>query len=224
MGTSELADFLEQNFSKKTYTELSASQNKSLIQSSKCEAYDFDEITEYIFLQNKPSSADAILLDRNRVYFVEFKSGFHRKMSRTNFDRTQCRCEKIDDICDDYAKLMKRNLENIESELKANLFQKTAESRWTLEYHLLPEAYKNTTHPDLQIFYIIVTDKVKEDPIDAMGQIMDDLAKIHNEDNFYERMEQSVKHLYCESRYRKKAFYDKVEVYSVQDFEMFFLD
>ena len=97
MGTSELADFLEQNFSKKTYTELSASQNKSLIQSSKCEADDFDEITEYIFPQNKPSSADAILLDRNRVYFVEFKSGFHRKMSRTNFDRTQCRCEKIDD-------------------------------------------------------------------------------------------------------------------------------
>lgn len=164
MGTSELADFLEQNFSKKTYTELSANQNKSLIQSSKCEAYDFDEITEYIFPQNKPSSADAILLDRNRVYFVEFKSGFHRKMSRTNFDRTQCRCEKIDDICDDYAKLMKRHLENIESELKANLFQKTAESRWTLEYHLLPEAYKDTTHPDLQIFYIIVTDKVKEDP------------------------------------------------------------
>lgn len=31
MGTSELADFLEQNFSKKTYTELSANQNKSLI-------------------------------------------------------------------------------------------------------------------------------------------------------------------------------------------------
>lgn len=42
MGTSELADFLEQNFSKKTYTELSVNQNKSLIQSSKCEAYDFD--------------------------------------------------------------------------------------------------------------------------------------------------------------------------------------
>ena len=139
MGTSELADFLEQNFSKKTYTELSASQNKSLIQSSKCEAYDFDEITEYIFPQNKPSSADAILLDKNRIYFIEFKSGFHRKMSRTSFDRTQCRCEKIDDICDDYANLMKRNLENIESELKSNLFQKTAESRWTLEYHLLPE-------------------------------------------------------------------------------------
>ena len=64
MGTSELADFLEQNFSPKTYTELSANQNKSLIQSPKCEAYDFDEITEYIFPQNKPSSADAILLDK----------------------------------------------------------------------------------------------------------------------------------------------------------------
>lgn len=145
-------------------------------------------------------------------------------MSRTSFDRTQCRCEKIDDICDDYANLMKRHLENIESELKANLFQKTAESRWILEYHLLPEAYKDTMRPDLQVFYIIVTDKVKEDPVDAMGQIMDDLANVHNEDNFYERMEQSVKHLYCESRFGKRAFYDKVEVCSVQDFEMFFLD
>ena len=93
-----------------------------------------------------------------------------------------------------------------------------------MEYHLLPEAYKNTTHPDLQIFYIIVTDKVKENPIDTMGQIMDDLANLHNEDNFYERMEQSVKHLYCESRFGKRAFYDKVEVCSVQDFETFFLN
>ena len=57
-----------------------------------------------------------------------------------------------------------------------------------------------------------------------MGQIMDDLANVHNEDNFYERMEQSVKHLNCESRYGKRAFYDKVEVYSVQDFETFFLN
>ena len=71
--------------------------------------------------------------------------------------------------------------------------------------------------------YIIVTDKVKDNPVDAMEQMLDDLGNIHNQDNFYERMEHSVQRLYCESRYGKKAFYEKVEVYAVQDFEEMFL-
>lgn len=44
-------------------------------------------------------------------------------------------------------------------------------------------------------------------------------ANIHRKDNFYEQMDKSVKYLYCESRFKKKSFYDKVEVCSVQEFE-----
>ena len=62
-------------------------------------------------------------------------------------------------------------------------------------------------------------DKVKENPVDAMEQIMDEWANIHRKDNFYEQMDKSVKYLYCESCFKKKSFYDKVEVYSVQEFE-----
>ena len=114
---------------------------------------------------------------------------------------------------------MKKDLKNIKKELTSNLLKKAAESRWTLEYHLLPEVYKDNLYLDFHVNYNIVMDKVKENPVDAMEQIMDEWANIHRKDNFYEQMDKSVKYLYCESRFKKKSFYDKVEVCSVQEFE-----
>ena len=183
MGTAEVIKYLDDNqFGKKSYRELSVKSNKSvsLLLSDKTEAYDFDDITKYIFPKYTPSSADAILMKTNKIILIEFKGGFERKISEDNFDREKCRCEKINDVCENYASLLKSNLKNIRKELTANLLKKAAESCWTLEHHLLPEVYK---------------------------------------DNFYEQMDKSVKYLYCESRFKKKAFYDKVEVYSVQEFE-----
>ena len=152
MGTAEVIKYLDDNqFGKKSYRELSAKSNKSvsLLLSDKTEAYDFDDITKYIFPKYTPSSADAILIKTN----------------------------------------------------------------------LLPEVYKDNLYLDFHVNYIIVMDKVKENPVDAMEQIMDEWANIHRKDNFYEQMDKSVKYLYCESRFKKKSFYDKVEVCSVQEFE-----
>lgn len=220
MGIAEVEKYLEDNhFSKKTYRELSANNKGSLIKSDKPKAYEFDEIAEYIFPRNKPTSADAILIKDKEIILIEFKSGLKREFSEHNFDREKCRCPQTGEICEDYVKVSKNNLRNIERELKANLFQKMVESRWILEYHLLPEVYKNDIYPEFRVSYVIVTDKVKEDPVDTTEQIMDELANVYRNDNFYERMQASVKRLYCESRFRKKAFYDKVEVCSVQEFE-----
>ena len=232
MELTEVEKYLDKLFKKESYRELSAVSKENCLEDSPVEeAYNFDEISEYIFSSNKPASADALLIKNDKIYLIEFKSGFERKISLYNFDRVKCNCEKIGDICDDYAELMKKHLENIERELKANLFQKAAESRWVLEYHLFPEVYKNNYKNvdkndgafNFPVQYIIVTDKVKDNPVDAMEQMLDDLGNIHNQDNFYERMEHSVQRLYCESRYGKKAFYEKVEVYAVQDFEEMFL-
>lgn len=222
MGTAEVIKYLDDNqFGKKSYRELSAKSNKSvsLLLSDKTEAYDFDDITKYIFPKYTPSSADAILIKTNKIILIEFKGGFERKISEDNFDREKCRCEKINDVCEDYASLLKKDLKNIKKELTSNLLKKAAESRWTLEYHLLPEVYKDNLYLDFHVNYNIVMDKVKENPVDAMEQIMDEWANIHRKDNFYEQMDKSVKYLYCESRFKKKSFYDKVEVCSVQEFE-----
>ena len=159
------------------------------------------------------------MIKTNKIILIEFKGGFERKISEDNFDREKCRCEKINDVCEDYASLLKKDLKNIKKELTSNLLKKAAESRWTLEYHLLPEVYKDNLYLDFHVNYIIVIDKVKENPVDAMEQIMDEWANIHRKDNFYEQMDKSVKYLYCESRFKKKSFYDKVEVCSVQEFE-----
>lgn len=219
MGKVGIVDFLSKQFRTKSYRELSANSKGSLIESEKEEAYDFDEITEYIFPKNKPASADAILIKNKDIFLIEFKSGFERKLSAENIASKKCQCEETGHICEKYSGLLKGSLKNIEKELKANLFQKAAESRWVLECHLLPEAFKESEYTEFRVHYIIVTDKVKENPVDAMEQILDESANIHRKDNFYERMEASVKRLYCESRFGKKAFYHKVEVCSVQEFQ-----
>ena len=221
MKTDKVEKYLnDYQFEKKSYRELSANSKKiSLILSDKCEAYDFDEIAEYIFPKNKPTSADAILLKKSNIIFIEFKGGLQRNISMNTFDREKCRCEKIDDICEAYAKVLKSNLKNIERELKSNLFQKAVESRWILDKHLLAEVYKDDDCPELSVCYVVVADKIKDNPLDAMEQIMDECANVYRENNFYEKMDASVKRLFGESRFGKRAFYDRVEVCSVQEFE-----
>lgn len=95
MEIVEIARFLDKQFQKKSYKELSANNNGSLIESEKCEAYDFDEIVEYIFPRNKPTSADAMLIRNTNIFLIEFKSGFQRKFSEKNFDQRQCQCEEM---------------------------------------------------------------------------------------------------------------------------------
>ena len=87
MGTAEVIKYLDDNqFGKKSYRELSAKSNKSvsLLLSDKTEAYDFDDITKYIFPKYTPSSADAILIKTNKIILIEFKGGFERKISEDN--------------------------------------------------------------------------------------------------------------------------------------------
>ena len=60
MGTAEVIKYLDDNqFGKKSYRELSAKSSKSvsLLLSDKTEAYDFDDITKYIFPKYTPYAA-----------------------------------------------------------------------------------------------------------------------------------------------------------------------
>lgn len=207
---------------KKTYTELSKSDDKkkeSLIVSDVKAAYDFDEIAQLFFPRAYPSSADAILFKGKNIFLIEFKTGFQR----VKFDRNQCGCEHINgEVCEDYAKLFKRHQKNIDKELKANLFQKAAESRWVLAHHLLPQICENTE--DIKVFFEIVIDKVKEHPIDCMAEMMNELSELKDESNIYESMNQSLKKLYCENRFtREPSLYNEAKVLSVEEFEEEFL-
>ena len=56
--------------------------------------------------------------------------------------------------------------------MQANLFQKAAESRWILEKHLLPQICSDEEQiEDIKVYFDIVIDKVKDNPIDAMEEL-----------------------------------------------------
>ena len=85
MGTAEVIKYLDDNqFGKKSYRELSAKSNKSvsLLLSDKTEAYDFDDITKYIFPKYTPSSADAILIKTNKIFLLNSKADLNAKFQK----------------------------------------------------------------------------------------------------------------------------------------------
>lgn len=222
----KLQEFFEKNnIQKKTYTELSKSDDNkghSLITSEVKDAYSFDEITQLFFPKVYPSSTDAILFKKKKIYLIEFKTGF----KRPKFDRFQCTCPQLSgDVCDDYAKILKRHRDNIDNELKANLFQKAAESRWVLDKHLLPQICSDEENTkDIKVYLKIVIDKVKEDPIDAIQETMNELSKLDDPENIYENMNKSLKKLYCENTFtRVPSLYNEAKVLSVEDFKVEFL-
>lgn len=214
--------FYKNGIQKKTYTELSKPDDrkrKSLIESDVKDAYSFDEITQLFFPKIYPSSTDAILFKNKNVYLIEFKTGFERE----KFDQSQCTCPHIDEkVCEDYAKLLKQHRNNIDKELKANLFQKAAESRWVLDKHLLPQM--GIDKDSIKVFLKIVIDKVKEDPLEFMAETMDELSNREDLENIYENMNNSLKKLYCENKFtRCPSLYNEAKVLSVDEFKAEFL-
>lgn len=210
---------------KETYTELSkpdSSERPSLIISDIKDAYNFDKITQLFFPRVYPSSADAILFKGSNIYLIEFKTGFER----VKFDRNKCICGHMNgQVCEDYAGLFQRHQKNIDKELKANLFQKAAESRWVLDKHLLPQICSDEENIEgIKVFFEIVIDKVKYDSVEAIDEIINDLSNRENEENIYKDMNKSLKKMYSENQItRKPSLYNKAEVLSVEEFETRFL-
>ena len=210
---------------KETYTALSkpdCAGRQSLIISDIKDAYNFDKITQLFFPRVYPSSADAILFKGRNIYLIEFKTGFER----AKFDRKRCTCEHMNgQICDDYAGLFQRHQKNIDKELKANLFQKAAESRWVLDKHLLPQICSDKENSeDIKVFFEIVIDKVKYDSVETIDEIINDLSNRENEENIYNNMNKSLKKMYIENQITgKPSLYNKAEVLSVEEFEARFL-
>lgn len=210
---------------RETYTELSkpdSAERQSLIISDIKDAYNFDKITQLFFPRVYPSSADAILFKGSNIYLIEFKTGFER----VKFDRNKCTCGHMDgQVCEDYAGLFQRHQKNIDKELKANLFQKAAESRWVLDKHLLPQICSDEENTeDIKVFFEIVIDKVKYDSVEAIDEIINDLSNRENEENIYKYMNKSLKKMYSENQITgKPSLYNRAEVLSVEEFESRFL-
>ena len=87
MITKDIKSYLTDKYDAylESVSELSKNDKGKVLVDDERKLYNFDKITEVIFPGNKPESADAIYATNKRIFLVEFKSGFKKKITKKKF-------------------------------------------------------------------------------------------------------------------------------------------
>lgn len=156
--------------------------------------YCFDDISENIYQvkrKDKTASVDGMIITNEVVYLVEFKSGFKRKITKENFDKTKMICDKTKEFCESYANLFfEKSTKEIE-ELKTNIRLKTIESYWTFEKEVFPSCQElQPPKSNYRIEMIVVIDGNSDD---AMLAALAELSKGSKTDKIFSDINKSLK-------------------------------
>ena len=178
--------------------------------------FHFDKISEALYPQGKaPTSADGLEVTSQGVEFIEFKSGFKRKITKNSFDKKQGWCEDGKKVCAWYWDLFFKEQEKEIAELIASIRFKAIESYVTLEKLVLPKCQQSGVHIPLK--FVVVID---EDGIDSME---DTLAGLAGEDevngNHFSAIRSALRRLTGQlDTDGNTYYYDGIEVFSARDF------
>lgn len=214
MITKDISTYLSHNYSDflKSITELSSSKKGKALVEDERELYDFDKITEAIYGSNLPDSADAIYATERNVFFVEYKSGFTKRIRKDNFKKELMTCPDDDKkYCDAYATLFFKNQRNEDEILRKSIHFKAVESYMTLMSEIVPRSEMSNGKRKLLTYCVVVDDYVEN-----MEDILNNLAQKNSETNIIEDIRKSLK------RFQKNAtkdyYYDQIKVFSPHEF------
>lgn len=182
----------------------------------------FDTICDDIYKKNKPASVDGLFFCKNIAYFVEFKKGFKKKITKDNFCQSDCPTYKIP--CNDYKQLFfdKQKLET--SKLISSLKFKAIESYITLEKQILPRC-QNSGKCSFVLFVVVDIDAVEEyESIlsEASEGYTPSQTKVNNELNDLSKSFQNYRRKQDKHSPTCDYFYDDIKVMSAKEFEQRF--
>lgn len=219
MLTKNLLSFAETNWGdyKAKISEISKNNhtNTPLIREDQL-IFHFDKISESLYDKGKaPTSADGLYLSSQGAEFVEFKSGFKRRITKNNFDEQQGMCPEANKICTDYWKLFFKNQHKEIAELISSIRFKAIESYITLEKQILPKCQQSAISIPLK--FVVVID---EDAVDSMEDTLAELAGNKDiKDNHFSAIRSALHRLTGQvDANDNKYYYDSIEVLSANDF------
>ncbi len=200
-------------------TELSKGhQNQVPLVEHSAQLYSFDDICSALFSgKNVPTSADGIEITDKSVRFIEFKSGFRKKISRhNNFDEEKACCKAIQAVCTEYWDLFFNKQKKETNELIASIRFKALESYLTLEKQLLPHC-PDAPEPIPVIFTAVIDGEAVENAMDALAELSGkrvtkntSIARVRKALSRLAGIQDADGNVYC---------YDKIEVLSARDYE-----
>ena len=204
---------------KATFKKLSQGSNGYLVDSEAL-GYNFDKIKSYLLHGDKLKSADALTIKDDSIYFIEFKTGFEKRISDSNFDYSKWKCDATNDFCEQGSKYFKMYQKSTLEVYKLSNFAKLLESFLIFEKFILPNC--NDTEIQFKLKYIVVVDAVKDEPVDAIETILYELGNINNNSNRINQFKRSIKKYQFKDSTGQYVLYDDVDVFMKEQFEIFF--
>lgn len=205
-----------------TITKISDSGNGNSLVTSPKKMFWFDHISSdlYTSKNNIPTSADGIIITERAIYFVEFKSGFKKKITTKNLNGDKASCPHKGDICKDYWELFFKVQKKETEQLIASIRDKAIESYITLEKRLIPQFIDLDESQKYRLVFVAVID---ENEIDNMEATLGDLcSKESISNNCFSDIRKSLQRCMnqkdvCGYDY----YYDEIKVMSSSDFISF---
>lgn len=175
MSIASLESYLEENYAtfKESASVVAQSDKraKNLI-SSDHKLYNFDKISEAIYSTNSKScSVDGLRVNDGFLEFIEFKTGFLRRLTRENWTPEIGTCDYKKGICDEYWKLYWKLDKKEREELIDSIKDKAIESFITYEKHIF---LRLSEHDRIPLRLIAVIDG---NSIDEYEDVLASLAK-----------------------------------------------
>lgn len=224
MITKDIAAYAHENWTAylKTAEELSMNSKGVPLVHDQTLMYCFDDVVASMFSADcRPDSADALYPQKDgTVLLIEFKSGFHRRLTKDNWDKEKAKCPYLsflsylgyasekDDICKDYWKCFWAYQDKTQSELRDSIHLKALESYLALEKRIFPECVTGGKARKLK--FVVVIDA---NPISAQADILAEMAKKKSgRNNPFDSLKKSLR------RIGNSYLYDEVQVISYSEF------
>lgn len=217
MITKDIKSYLANNYSEylESISELSKiCGDKSLVKDNR-KLYNFDKITQKIYEKNLPQSVDSVYASSKKIFFIEYKTGFKKKINRNNFDKERMKCPYIGKYCKDYGKLFFRNQTNEDTILRNSLQLKAIESYTTFMEQIVSKSREDENHIRKSLIYCVVVD----DYVSHMENILDMLADRKSDTNIIEGLKKSLSRF--QKTENKDYYFDEIKVFSPHDFREF---
>lgn len=209
----------------KPLSEISKPENKKTPLVNRHEKiYCFDCISKKIHGKDKPCSVDGLFFYKNTAYFVEFKTGFKKKITRKNYNEDKAMCPRYKHPCKDYGDLFFKNQDKETEELKSSIKFKAIESYITLEKQILPCCQEVGK---CKLVLLVVVDV---DAIEDYENTLSDLGKEYIPSETVNSNEiDSISNALNNYRLKKDKhsppydyYYDEIEVMSADEFNRHF--
>lgn len=193
-------------------SKLSKSDDGKILVDDEKELYNFDKITEALYGNPHPESVDSIYASKRKVYFVEYKSGFKKKISKKNFKKENVMCPNDEEkYCEPYAKLFFRNQKNEDKILYHSIHMKAIESYVTFMREIESNCDEDGIEKKLVLCVVI------DDYVESMEDTLKSLAKKPSETNSMTSLRQSLSRFHKNSK--KDYYFDEIQVLSPYEFK-----